>query len=105
MHGVFLIIHYLHFTAHESFRSILENPFEQSIALMPGNEGTGLSSRQKSVVDYFVYIPQYGHGTASLNVTVASTMVMHRYTSWCNSVSPALQETEEAAAFSEKGEK
>ena len=61
---------------------------------MPGNEGTGLSDRQKSVVDYFVYIPQYGHGTASLNVTVATTMVMHRYVCWSNSISSQAQDKE-----------
>jgi tRNA G18 (ribose-2'-O)-methylase SpoU len=75
-------------------RSIIENPFEVSIALMPGNEGTGLSDRQKSVVDYFVYIPQYGHGTASLNVTVATTMVMHRYVCWSNSIASQAQDKE-----------
>lgn len=49
----------------------------QRIAIMPGNEGSGMSKAQKAVCDGFVYIPQYGNGTASLNVTVATTIVMH----------------------------
>lgn len=71
----------------EGARSVLENPFTQSIAFMPGNEGTGMSSAQKSVCDSFVYIPQYGSGTASLNVYVATTLIMHRYCLW-KSASP-----------------
>ena len=29
--------------------------------------------------DFFVYIPQYGGGTASLNVTVAASIVLHHF--------------------------
>jgi len=53
---------------------------------MPGNEGTGLSKRQRLAADSFVYIPQYGDGTASLNVTVATTMVLHQFTTWISSL-------------------
>lgn len=52
--------------------------FPESYALMPGNEGTGLNDKQKEVSDKFVYIPQYGTGTASLNVHVATTVVLYR---------------------------
>ena len=48
-----------------------------SIAIIPGNEGTGLSIKQKNICDGFLYIPQYGEGTASLNVNVATSIVMH----------------------------
>lgn len=51
----------------------------ESVAFMPGNEGTGLSKQQKAVCDGFVYIPQYGGGTASFNVYVATTIVLHHY--------------------------
>ena len=66
--------------------SVKDFPFTQSIAVMPGNEGTGLNSRQKKCCDSFVYIPQYGNGTASLNVNVATTIVIHSYHVWskCN---------------------
>lgn len=29
-----------------------------------------------------MYIPQFGTGTASLNVSVACSIVLHRFTSW-----------------------
>lgn len=41
-----------------------------------------MSERQKSFCDSFVYISQYGGGTASLNVTVATSIVLHRYAAW-----------------------
>jgi tRNA G18 (ribose-2'-O)-methylase SpoU len=53
-----------------------------SIAIMPGNEGTGMSKNQKQICDLFVYIPQYGSGTASLNVTIATTLVLHNFNRW-----------------------
>jgi len=41
-------------------------------------------SHKKSVrsVTFFVYIPQYGGGTASLNVTVAASIVLHHFAVW-----------------------
>lgn len=63
-------------------KSVLEDPFTRSIAIMPGNEGDGLSKTQKRMCESFVYIPQYGHGTASLNVYIATTIIMHRYSLW-----------------------
>lgn len=41
-----------------------------------------MSERQKAVCDSFVYISQYGGGTASLNVTVATSIILHRYSAW-----------------------
>ena len=32
--------------------------------------------------DAFIYIPQYGPGTASLNVAVAASIVLHHYALW-----------------------
>lgn len=60
-------------------KSVLEFSFSNKIALMPGNEGTGLTSRQKELSDFFVYIPQYGKGTASLNVYIATTIVLYHF--------------------------
>jgi tRNA G18 (ribose-2'-O)-methylase SpoU len=36
-----------------------------------------MSDHQKSYCDSFVYIPQYGVGTASFNVNVATCLVLH----------------------------
>lgn len=63
-------------------QSVVDTPFTHSIAFMPGNEGTGMSKHQKKLSNSFVYIPQYGSGTASLNVYVATTLIMHRYNLW-----------------------
>jgi len=59
--------------------SLEDLPFMASIAFMPGNEGTGLSKQQQGMCDGYVYIPQYGSATASLNVHIASTVVLHKY--------------------------
>mmetsp|Transcript_2533 Transcript_2533/g.8632 ORF Transcript_2533/g.8632 Transcript_2533/m.8632 type:complete len:106 (-) Transcript_2533:1153-1470(-) len=34
------------------------------------------------ICDGFVYIPQHGCGTASLNVTVAGSIVLHHFALW-----------------------
>lgn len=51
---------------------------------MLGNEGTGLSPKQMALCDTFVYIPQHGQGTASLNVNVAAAIVLHRFACWAS---------------------
>jgi len=51
-------------------------------AFMLGNEGQGLSTKQMSLCDRFVYIPQHGCGTASLNVAVACSIVLHHFALW-----------------------
>ncbi|KAF2311026.1 hypothetical protein GH714_019206 [Hevea brasiliensis] len=56
-----------------------EHPFKKSTAFLLGNEGTGLSAKECEICDFFVYIPQYGCGTASLNVTVAASIVLHHF--------------------------
>lgn len=43
---------------------------------------SGLSAKECEFCDYFVYIPQYGCGTASLNVTVAASIVLHHFAVW-----------------------
>jgi hypothetical protein len=53
--------------------------YSSSIAVMPGNEGSGLNTAQKNVCSDFIYIPQYGCGTASLNVNTATCVILHRY--------------------------
>jgi tRNA G18 (ribose-2'-O)-methylase SpoU len=61
----------------ESAVPVTEYQFPLQIALMPGNEGTGLSTKQISICDGFVFIPQYGVSTASLNVHVATGIILH----------------------------
>jgi len=51
------------------------------IALMPGNEGNGINITGKKVCDGFVFIPQYGNGTASLNVNVATSISIQQLSS------------------------
>lgn len=63
-------------------KSVLDDPFTSSIAVMPGNEGTGLSKTQKAACSGFIYIPQYGDGTASLNVYIATTIILHKFHLW-----------------------
>lgn len=62
--------------------SITDHPFKKSTAFLLGNEGTGLSAKECEICDFFVYIPQYGGGTASLNVTVAASIVLHHFGVW-----------------------
>jgi tRNA G18 (ribose-2'-O)-methylase SpoU len=59
-------------------------------AFIFGNEGSGLSTKQKEICDEFVYVPQHrggtkdggGGGSASLNVASAATVVMQAYCLW-----------------------
>ena len=51
-------------------------------AFLMGNEGLGLNKKQMMSCDAFVRIPQYGGGTASLNVYVASSIILYRYHQW-----------------------
>lgn len=62
----------------EGAASVVDFIFSPRFAMMPGNEGTGLNAKQKAVCDQFVFIPQYGSGTSSLNVHVATSTVLHR---------------------------
>ena len=51
-------------------------------AFLLGNEGDGLPPSSLALCDRLVYIPQYGPGTASLNVAVAAGIVLHAFASW-----------------------
>ena len=41
-----------------------------------------MNEKQLAMCDHFVYIPQYSQGTASLNVNVAASIVMHHFSTW-----------------------
>ena len=45
-------------------------------------QGDGMTENQKAICDGFVYIRQHGPGTASLNVSVAASIVMHHFALW-----------------------
>ncbi len=66
----------------EGARAIQEHPFTGNAAFIMGNEGTGLNKNQMAICDAFVYIPQHGKGTASLNVTVAGSIILHHFALW-----------------------
>jgi len=51
----------------------------QDVAFLPGNEGQGLNQKQMDSCDAFCIISQYGGGTASLNVNVATSIILHRF--------------------------
>ena len=60
----------------EAFRGAV-----RSTAFLLGNEGSGIHPAHAAQCDYFVYIPQYGSGTASCNVYVAASIVFHQFAS------------------------
>lgn len=57
-------------------------PFTGPTAFMLGNEGSGMTPQQKAACDFFVYIPQHTGATASLNVAVAGSIVLHHFALW-----------------------
>ncbi|KAG2440631.1 hypothetical protein HYH02_010210 [Chlamydomonas schloesseri] len=61
---------------------VQEHPFTGPTAFLLGNEGQGMTERQMALCDGFVYIPQHGAGTASLNVAVAASIVLHHFAIW-----------------------
>ncbi|KAG6587182.1 family trna rrna methyltransferase-like [Phytophthora cinnamomi] len=63
-------------------KSIADQPFTGDTAFIMGNEGSGMNSAQVAICDDFVYIPQYGGGTASLNVTVAASIILQSFALW-----------------------
>ncbi|CAJ1391978.1 unnamed protein product [Effrenium voratum] len=66
----------------ESARPVTEHPFTGSTAFMLGNEGEGMSAAQREACDFFVYIPQFTGATASLNVAIAGSIVLHHFATW-----------------------
>jgi tRNA(Leu) C34 or U34 (ribose-2'-O)-methylase TrmL len=67
---------------------VTKMPFRGPTAFIPGNEGEGLTDHAKSLCDHFIYIPQMNcpgmeaGGTASLNVVVATGIVLHHFATW-----------------------
>jgi tRNA C32,U32 (ribose-2'-O)-methylase TrmJ len=63
-------------------RPLTSRPFSGPTAFVMGNEGEGLHGKQVAICDWFCHIPQYGCGTASLNVAVAAGIVFQHFASW-----------------------
>ena len=53
-----------------------------------------MNASQMAICDDFVYIPQYGGGTASLNVTVAASIILQSFALWAK-LPPAVVDVEE----------
>lgn len=57
--------------------------FKGNTLFVLGNEGIGMNDKQKELCkDNLVYIPQYSDKTASLNVSIAASIVFHHYALW-----------------------
>ena len=61
---------------------VQQHPFTGSTAFFLGNEGDGIIPAHRKYCDFLVYIPQYTHKTASLNVSVAAGIVFHHFALW-----------------------
>jgi tRNA G18 (ribose-2'-O)-methylase SpoU len=71
---------------------VMRFPFNrqwQGAAFIFGNEGQGLSAKQREICDEFLFIPQTrggtttaGGGSASLNVASAATVILQAYCMW-----------------------
>lgn len=63
-------------------KPIQSMPFKRDTVFLLGEEGHGLRPEELAICDSFVYIPQYGPGTASLNVVIAASIVLHHFAVW-----------------------
>ncbi|CAL1145087.1 unnamed protein product [Cladocopium goreaui] len=66
----------------DTAQAVTQHPFTGSTAFMLGNEGEGMSQAQREACDFFVYIPQHTGATASLNVAIAGSIVLHHFATW-----------------------
>lgn len=59
-------------------------PFSGNTAFVVGNEGTGMSVKQRAICSSFVYIPHVrgGGGSGSLNVACACAIVLQTFAMW-----------------------
>ena len=65
-------------------KSVTSRPFSAKTVLMLGNEGSGISQQCMDDCDELVYIPQFGRGTASMNVATAAAVVLHEFAQYAN---------------------
>lgn len=63
-------------------KDVTTHPFSGNTVFVLGNEGTGIDPQLLELCDDLVYIPQYFPGTASLNVAIAGSIVLHHFALW-----------------------
>ena len=73
-------------------------PFSPRTCFVPGNEGSGLSAHLLPHLDRLVYIRQSGHGTASLNVSTATGIVLYAFQQWAQYPEQGREEDERGEA-------
>lgn len=64
--------------------SVVSKPFVKDTAFLFGNEGTGIDDDILQYCDKVIYIPQYGNGTSSLNVSVSCSIILHNFAVWAS---------------------
>ncbi|CRG97321.1 RNA methyltransferase, putative [Plasmodium gallinaceum] len=64
--------------------SVTKKPFIKDTAFLFGNEGTGIEDKILNLCDKIIYIPQYGNGTSSLNVSISCSIILHNFAIWAN---------------------
>ena len=67
------------------------------LAIFMGNEGQGIHPNHLKSCHDLIRIPQYGVGTASLNVNVAASIVLHRFHHLIRKVNNATQQQQPEA--------
>lgn len=65
--------------------------FRGPTCFMLGEEGHGMRPEHRKFCDRFIYIPQFGHGTASLNVSNAAAIVFYAFASWAQYVQSPIE--------------
>ncbi|KAF4660616.1 hypothetical protein FOL47_007076 [Perkinsus chesapeaki] len=64
---------------HPSSVPVQDVKWRGDTCFMLGNEGTGMTDKQIAACDHFTYIEQYTKATASLNVAIAGSIVLHHF--------------------------
>lgn len=103
IYGVEIMVDASPIMQYNSLTGVVEFPFDRQYrgaAFVMGNEGNGLSDKQKEICDEFIYVPQTRGGSrsrssnksspgggarggsASLNVACAATVILQAYCLW-----------------------
>ena len=77
-HGILLVGVEIHQDA-VNLEDFVRDNNKHHVAFLMGNEGQGIHEKHMASCQAFVKIPQYGGGTASLNVNVAASIVLHSH--------------------------
>ena len=64
-----------------------------NIGILMGNEGQGIQPAHLKNCNALIRIPQYGAGTASMNVNVATNIVLYRFQNWKRTIIPKSRTT------------